>query len=202
MPKTDEIFIKDDSTEEPEIVKKPKRKLTEKQLANLAKGRAKMAEKRRLAREGNGKPTQKQIVKEEKKAVKEIKKEKKEAKKKKNKLLAEQEREELYFQELKERELEQLQDKKLSNFQQIRTRYLTACKTTEEFSTLKAHLDSIDEETVLDDNKLKETLLKMISGYVKPRKKVASGPIDNLKIEVDVRGLKKNSKDKVNSNNE
>jgi hypothetical protein len=54
----------------------------------------------------------------------------------------------------------------------------------------------------LDDNKLKETLLKMISGYVKPRKKVASGPIDNLKIEVDVRGLKKNSKDKVNSNNE
>jgi hypothetical protein len=83
MPKTDEIFVKDDTTDEPEIVKKPKRKLTEKQLANLAKGRAKMAEKRRLAREGNGKPTQKQIIKEEKKAVKEIKKEKKEAKKKK-----------------------------------------------------------------------------------------------------------------------
>ena len=116
--------------------------------------------------------------------------------------MAEQEREELYFQELKERELEQLQNKKLSNFQQIRTRYLTACKTTEEFSQLKAHLDSIDEETVLDDNKLKETLLKMISGYVKPRKKVDPLPQENLRIEVDVRGLKKNSKDKVNNNNE
>jgi len=180
--------------------------LTEKQLANLAKGRAKMAEKRRLKNQGLSKPPpkllNKVLVKEEKKAVKEIKKEKKEAKKKRNKLLAEQEREELYFQELKERELEQLQDKKLSNFQQIRTRYLTACKTTEEFSQLKAHLDNIDEETVLDDNKLKESLLKMISGYVKPRKKVDPLPQENLKITVDVRGLKKNSNDNINSNNE
>lgn len=207
MPKSDEIFVKDESAPEPEIVKKPKRKLTEKQLANLAKGRAKMAEKRRLKNQGlkekkEEEKEKKIIVKEEKKAVKEIKKEKKEAKKKKNRLLLEQEREELYFQELKERELEQLQNDKISNFQQIRTRYLTACKTTEEFSQLKAHLDSIDEETVLDDNKLKETLLKMISGYVKPRKKVDPVPQENLKIEVDVRGLKKNSKDNVNSNNE
>lgn len=212
MTKSDEIFIKDDSNSEPEIVKKPKRKLTEKQLANLAKGRAKMAEKRRLKNQGLSKEEikknkedeklKKVVVKEEKKAVKDIKKEKKEAKKKKNRLLLEQEREEFYFQELKERELEQLQNKKISNFQQIRTRYLTACKTTEEFSQLKAHLDSIDEETVLDDTKLKETLLKMISGYVKPRKKVEPVPQENLKITVDVRGLKKNSKDKVISNNE
>ena len=47
MPKTEEIFEKE-GDDNIEVVKpKPKRKLTEKQLANLAKGRAKMAEKRK-----------------------------------------------------------------------------------------------------------------------------------------------------------
>ena len=44
----EEIFIKNVDTQEKP--KKPKRKLTEKQLENLAKGRAKMAAKRAEAK--------------------------------------------------------------------------------------------------------------------------------------------------------
>jgi len=200
MPKTEEIFDKNE--EEVEVVKpKPKRKLTEKQLANLAKGRAKMAEKRK-AKNAELKKSEKEkkiIVKEEKKAVKEIKKEKTEAKKKRNKLLKEQEKEEAHFKALKEKEIEELRNKQLSDFQQLRTRYLTACKTTEDYTKLKAHLDSIDEDTVLDRNKLKATLLDMISNYAvkkpAPKKSVKIDDIpkeeENLKIDVDVKGNEK-----------
>ena len=197
MPKSEEIFEKNDG--DVEVVKpKPKRKLTEKQLANLAKGRAKMAEKRKQknAELKKAEKEKKVIVKEEKKAVKEIKKEKTEAKKKRNKLLKEQEKEEAHFKALKEKEMEDIKNSKLSNFQQLRTRYLTACKSTADYTKLKAHLDSIDEDTVLDETKLKATLLDMISNYAvkkpKPRKSVKIDDVpkeeENLKIEVDVRG--------------
>lgn len=200
MPKSEEIFEKNDG--DVEIVKpKPKRKLTEKQLANLAKGRAKMAEKRKAkaAELKKAEKEKKAIVKEEKKAVKEIKKEKTAAKKKRNQLLKEQEKEEAHFKALKEKELEDVRNSKISNFQQLRTRYLTACKSTADYSKLKAHLDSIDEDTVLDETKLKATLLDMISNYAtrkpKPKKSVKIDDVpkqeDNLKIEVDVRGNEK-----------
>ena len=188
--KSDEIFETeyDSPSEEIEVKKKPKRKLTEKQLANLAKGRLKMQEKRRLKKLGEVKKEKKLIVKEEKKAVKEIKSTKKEQKKKQKALLKEQHLEQAYFDELKQREIDSLKNGKLSRFQQIRTRYLTNCKTTEEFTQLKKHLDEIDDEDVLDDVKLKGKLLKMISGYTKIKQPEEK---DNLKIEIDVKGLEK-----------
>tara|TARA_A100000171_G_scaffold47086_1_gene52657 strand:+ start:282 stop:923 length:642 start_codon:yes stop_codon:yes gene_type:complete len=213
MVKSEEIFDKDDDkpdSPEPEKPKKPKRKLTEKQLANLAKGRAKMAEKRRLKNAGlkeekekkkKEEKQKKEIVKEEKKAVKDIKKEKKEQKAIRNRLLKEQAREEEYFKELKAREIEELKNNQLSEFQQLRTRYLLNCKTSKEYAELKEHLDTIDEETVLDRTKLRGALLNMISKYTKPklvhdkqekqREKIDIEE-DNLKIDIDVKGLKKN----------
>ena len=82
----------------------------------------------------------------------------------------------------------------MSDFQQLRTRYLLNCKTSKEYSELKQHLDSIDEETVLDKTKLREALLDMISKYSQPKEKIKETPKeeDNLKIDIDVRGLKKN----------
>lgn len=199
MAKSDEIFEKeeyDSPTEQIEVVKKPKRKLTEKQLANLAKGRAKMAEKRKAKREAEKKvlKEKKLIVKEEKKAVKEIKSQKKEQKKKQKELLREQHIEESYFQELKQREIDQLRSDKISRFQQIRTRYLTNCKTTKEFTELKKHLDEIEEDDIVDEIKLKKKLLNMISKYTKPKAEKIDLPKEeeqNLKIEVDLKGIEK-----------
>ena len=76
-----------DLFENVEVVEKqkPKRKLTEAQLANLKKGREKMAEKRKALKEQ--KALNKHVTKEDKKAVKEnkiIKKEQKAEKKKEN----------------------------------------------------------------------------------------------------------------------
>ena len=195
MAKTEEIFEKDHAEYDsppsppPEKKTKPKRKLTEKQLANLAKGREKMAEKRRLKREQEKKEKEekKKIVKDEKVAVKEIKTTKKEQKKKMNRLLKEQEKEQAFLSELKHREMMELKNKKLDNFQSIRTRYLLNCKTSKEYEELKNHLDTIEEDDVLDDMKLKNKLLNMISKYVKPHESKTQEPKEdeNLKIVVE-----------------
>ena len=85
MVQEEEMFNKTVDT----VVKKPKRKLTEKQLANLALGREKMRLKRELAKKNK---EQKQVIKEDKfeaKLVKENQKKKKAEHKEKRRTLKE-----------------------------------------------------------------------------------------------------------------
>jgi len=136
----EEVFDKGENTP------KPKRKLTEKQLAALAKGRAKMEEKRRL--------------KLDKTAVKEAKEQKKDqrtVKKERKMEMAALERIKVRERARKEEEAKGM---KLSKWEQTRLHALEQCPTEEEFNKLKKALDDIDEEDILDQDRLVAKLEK------------------------------------------
>jgi hypothetical protein len=119
---------------------KPKRKLTEKQLAALAKGRAKMEEKRKM--------------KLDKQAVKEGTEKKKEQRKVKKERKLEQEALERIKVRERARKEEEAKGKKLKEWEEKRLSVLEKTQTEEQFMKLKSVLDTLDEEDILDDNKL------------------------------------------------
>ena len=136
----EEIFDKGQETP------KPKRKLTEKQLAALARGRAKQAEKRRL--------------KLDKEAVKESTEQRKAQRKVKKERALEQETLEKIKVRERARKEEEARGKKLSEWEQKRLGILDKCQTEKQFMKMREVLDTIDEDDVLDNDKLITKLMK------------------------------------------
>ena len=124
---------------------KPKRKLTEKQLAALAAGREKARKKKeeKLAKEGQ----------KEQKQQKKVQKEEKKVKKKEQDIL----------QALKEKEkaakAERVKKKRLEDWEQRRVSILEKCETEMQFKLGSKTLDTINEEDLEDVHKVNAKLM-------------------------------------------
>ena len=157
-----ELFDKKLIEIEVKKVEKKKRVLSQKQLDNLAKGREKMKEKRDLLRIENEK---KGLLKKEKVAVKENKTIKKNNKttKKNNKKLQEEALE--HRNKLIQNKIKNEQAKKLSKFDDMRSKWLLQTETIEDYELVENELETIPEEDILNDEKLEETLLTILNKY-------------------------------------
>ena len=133
--------------DESEIFQKPKekRKLTQKQLDALARGRAKQAEKRKLA-----------LEKQDKKEKNEIDGVKKEKKKEKKVRMKEQEILERVKVRESEKKKEEKRNKALEEWDTIRCQALEKCTTYDNFKHVESILDEVDDDTACDKTKLGE----------------------------------------------
>jgi len=134
MPVSEDIYIKD----------KPKRKLTQAQLDGLAKGRAKVKEKREEAKNND-------------KVVKENTKRNKQTRAKMNRTIAEQKELEL------EKKLETEHKQKIDEFNTIKYKYMDRCKTLAEMREMKSILDTIEEEEIYDLKKVGKKIINQIN---------------------------------------
>ncbi len=161
-----EIFAEPEVAEEEEVVEKPKRVLSEKQIDALARGRAKVAENREkkrklLLKKKKDEDFVKQAIEEkianrvEKRAK--LKSEREQSKRDK---LLEKKR-----QAQAKQEEEQNNSQKIENWVKEREKALDNCETIEEFDELSGHLDSITEEDILDNKKLHTKLNKIYALY-------------------------------------
>lgn len=121
---------------------KPKKKLSEAQLKALAKGRAKVAEKRKLAEQKNN---DKEIVKTRTIQKKEYKSKNKTIQLKKE-------------EEIQER-LKQESINRIEAFTKLKYKYMEQAKTLQELDDMKMVLDDIQEEDLMDLKKLSQTIL-------------------------------------------
>ena len=168
-----------------EPAKKP-RKLTEKQLENLAKGRAKMAEKR-AAKPAEPKPVEatsktqkvsepaakpskvepaktmdKELAKVERSGLKEQKEQRKTAKKTEKKQL-----------KAIDKADDVISRNKTANFKEISVSFMEKCETPEQLKLLKKMLARYTKEDIADDTKLKQKMtrdLSVIRDYVMKNK--------------------------------
>ena len=163
-----EIFAEPEQAkqEEEEVVEKPKRVLSEKQIDALARGRAKVAENREkkrklLLKKKKDEDFVKQAIEEkianrvEKRAK--LKSEREQSKRDK---LLEKKR-----QAQAKQEEQQGNSQKIENWVKEREKALDNCETIEEFDELSGHLDSITEEDILDNKKLHTKLNKIYALY-------------------------------------
>ena len=164
----EEIFIKDTdkSVEKP---KKPKRKLTEKQLENLAKGRAKMAAKRAEAKKNKDSKTAVKVDKESSKDAQKHIKIKRKAIKEKRKTMKEINKE----KELAHLAKLQKQEKKETNVSKYRAECLSKAKTTAEYREIESVLDGITGDILHDEDKLKEYCKASMTKYAKKKVKIS-----------------------------
>jgi hypothetical protein len=124
---------------------KPKRKLTEKQLAALAAGREKARKKKleKLAQEGQ----------------KEQKKEKKEQKKEKKVRIKEQDVLRDIQSKEKKAKAERVRKQRVADWDEKRHKMLKGCQNTRQFELLSEALDTITEEDLEDQGRLNGKLL-------------------------------------------
>lgn len=137
---SEEIFIKE---EEPPKPAKKKRVLTEKQREGLAKGRAKMAEKRRLKKEMEAK--RKELAALDTKAVKDSQKETKKARGKKKEVLQEQKTQQEEYLAKKKRG-----DRSSSKFNELKTGAIKHIKSTKEMDEFDKIMKGVSKEMERD----------------------------------------------------
>tara|TARA_R110002153_G_scaffold164449_1_gene316971 strand:- start:79 stop:582 length:504 start_codon:yes stop_codon:yes gene_type:complete len=156
MPVSEEIFSKQIQ----EVIKKPKRKLSEKQKANLALGREKMRLKRELLKKE--KETKKEIVKGDTEHIKI----KKENIKKKRKTLKEinKEKEQNILNKLQKIEIQKNTRDDL--YYTLKVKCLEKATSVKEYNQIKEALDGIDESTLHDDELLKIYAKKVMTPYM------------------------------------
>ena len=161
---SDSEIFEMDQTEQP--TPKPKRKLTEAQLAGLAKGRAKMQAKRdglkpkeEPKEEPKEKPKTKAQLKKEQsinkigeklhvKQTKETIAEKRAAQRKAN-----------ARKKVEENATKAKQDKLVDDFEELKYGILSNLKCLEAYSLCESKLDTIDRQTILDRDMLKARLI-------------------------------------------
>ena len=178
MVVNEEIFNK----EIEKVVKKPKRKLSEKQLENLAKGREKMKLKREQAKTQKDDKTkekvEKKVLKESDKCAKKGQVENRKAHKEKRRTLKEinAEKEQKILERLEKQELDKSNKKnsRMDLFTSLKVKCLQEAKSVHEYKEIKQALDGIDEDTLHNDDKLKDYAKKVMSVYTKkePLKKI------------------------------
>lgn len=155
-----------------EVVEKPKRVLSEKQIDALARGRAKVAENREkkrklLLKKKKDEDFVKQAIEEkianrvEKRAK--LKSEREQSKREK---LLEKKKQAQAKQQMEEQKAREVgNSQKIENWVKEREKALDNCETIEEFDELSGHLDSITEEDILDNKKLHTKLNKIYALY-------------------------------------
>ncbi len=156
-----EIFAEPEVAEE-EVVEKPKRVLSEKQIDALARGRAKVAENREkkrklLLKKKKDEDFVKQAI--EEKIANRVEK------RAKLKSEREQSKRDKLLEKKRQAEEQQGNSQKIENWVKEREKALDNCETIEEFDELSGHLDSITEEDILDNKKLHTKLNKIYALY-------------------------------------
>ena len=174
------MTIDEDIFDKPQAEKpiKPKRKLTDKQLENLKKGRERMALKRA---ETKAKKDAGEEIKKEKKIIKVSDKCAKEGQKKKTKDIKEKRKTMKQINEEKEKQIllrlekqeQDKQNKKQSKddlFTSLKVKCLDKAKDINEYKSIKNALDGIDEDTLHDDKKLRAYAKNVMSSFNKTNK--------------------------------
>jgi hypothetical protein len=168
-----------------EVITKPKRKLTEKQLENLAKGRERMKAKREADKKAKetGEPTTAEIKKEKNKKQNEIKVDNKTAKegqkltkerqKEKRRTLKEINKDKengiLLRLEKEEEEKTTKNNARLNLFTTLKVKCLEQAKTVSEYKEIQQALDGIDDDTLHNDTLLKKYAQKIMKPYIKEK---------------------------------
>ena len=173
---------------EEDIPVKPKKKLSQKQLEALAKGRARVAENRKnkLAELKKDKKFVEEgikLIKEQKEKKKNIMRTQKEQAhydKLMAKKLEKAREDEKEFVKFEKAQLETKEDEplppppeadeptdefKIENFYELREEFLGKCETLEDFEEMSCHLDTITEEDIVDDEKLLNKLNNILVNY-------------------------------------
>ena len=152
-----EIFDKGDNVEI-KVEPKPKRKLSEKQLENLKKGREKMALKRAKEREKIDVKASKQHqkikstgVKQKRATIKEINK------RKEDDILA------------KLMKKEKDNEERSTLFEALKVKCYGTAKNVKEYNQMKKALEGIDDSILHDDAKLKEHAIKVLEPFKKQK---------------------------------
>lgn len=181
MAVEEEMFNK----EVDKVVKKPKRKLTEKQLANLALGREKMRLKRELAKKNKEQKDNLKQVKTSDKVAKEGQKEKKKAHKVKRRTMKEinAEKEQQILDRLQKEETDKTSKRsaRMDLYTSLKVKCLEKAKSIQEYTDIKGALDGIDEDTLHCDDKLKAYAMKVMKPYMTKKEAKA----ENLKMETE-----------------
>lgn len=146
----------DKTADKPE---KPKRKLTEKQLENLAKGRERMAEKRAL-----------KLNKDASKMMVEDKKANQQAKKEALKQIEKVEKVKSKSEEEKRKKIDSTKQK----VSQIKHKYLEKAETPEQFRALKKIFETIPDSHYEDELKIKDYLLSHYNSIEQAKKNKAN----------------------------
>tara|TARA_R110002096_G_C14498796_1_gene715211 strand:+ start:362 stop:898 length:537 start_codon:yes stop_codon:yes gene_type:complete len=165
----EDIFKKAETEET--VVKKPRRKLTEKQLANLAKGRERMKLKREEAKKNKDvlqveKKKKKEVIQGEKEHIKLTK----ENLKKKRKTIKEisQKKEMAILEKLQQKEKKENKKKQSLEdlFHKLKVDCLSQAKSVREYTDIKESLEGIDGDILMDDTKLKDYVSKAMSPFI------------------------------------
>ena len=147
-------------------VKKQKRrlKLSESQMAALARGKARIEDKKRM-----------KALKAKKQEIVERKKEsefsnqtialKKENKKKKSELLKNTKETKIRERLLEKKKKREWEAERRAQWELMREETLDKCETVDDFDELTTHLDTIDDEDIFDDEKLRVKLNKIYDLY-------------------------------------
>ena len=187
------VEIKYEPREEVDIAEepsKPKKKLSQKQLDALAKGRARVAEnrKKKIAELNRDKLAEE---KKNKKFVDDGIKLIKDQKENKSKILRTQKEKQIYEKLMAKKELELAKEAekkqpepepepepvpepedetitdefKIENFYSLREEFLGKCETLEDFEEMSSHLDTITDDDIVDDEKLLNKLNNILVNY-------------------------------------
>ena len=143
-------------TEDEVKVSKRRKKLSDKQLAALAKGRAKVQENKIKRKKINKKDTE--FINAGLRGAAEAKKKKKQLKSFEPSVSREKE----IRGKLQKKKQNQM---KIKSWQELREETLEQCDTLEDFDELSTHLDTITEEEVIDESLLKNKLNKIFDNY-------------------------------------
>jgi len=147
-------------------VKKEKRrlKLSDNQMAALARGKARIEDKKRM-----------KALKAKKQELVERKKEsefsnqtialKKENKKKKSELLKNTKETKIRERLLEKKKRKEWEDERRAQWELMREETLDKCETVDDFDELSGHLDTVENEDIFDDEKLRLKLNKIYDLY-------------------------------------
>ncbi len=156
----EEIFDKSINDIVEDKPKKPKRKLTEKQLENLKKGREKMAEKRKKDKEEKAKAEKDAKAHQEHQDTKA-----KGVRKKRATIKDINKRKELAILENLQKQ-DKVRTDKRDLYETLKVRCLETAKTVKEFNEIKDALSGINDEILNDKEALKEYCKKVIKPYI------------------------------------
>ena len=141
-----------------------KKKLSDAQLAALEKGRARVAENKRM-KDLKKKRDELSKRKEEAEFIEAGIKNKKSAYKTKAEIKKSTKETKIREKLLEKKKQNELKAMKKANWELMREETLDKCETIEDFDELTKHLDSVEDDDIFDDEKLKTKLNKIYDMY-------------------------------------
>ena len=151
-------------TEKEIKIKKRRLKLSDSQMAALARGKARIADKKRM-----------KTLKEKKQEIVERKKEaefssetialKKENKKKKSEILKNTKETKIRERLLEKKKKKEWENERKAQWELMREETLERCENVDDFDELSNHLDTLDDDDIFDDEKMRIKLNKIYDLY-------------------------------------